>query len=131
MLKIENSSTATFSYTLDGLKMTPKLRYLVSGASGYIGMHVVDELLKRGHNVRATVRNLKHKEKTIALKRLGPVELVEADLLDIEAWDRAVQNVDVIIHLAFSAVNPESDDDENAIIQTAVQGSKLISFFHN
>lgn len=93
-------------------------KYLVTGASGYIGMHVVERLLKEGHQVRATVRNMKHKDKVSALKKLGSIEIVEADLQDsAEIWSRALKNIDVVIHLA-QPVN----SDESAVIRLAVEG---------
>lgn len=36
---------------------------LVSGASGYVGAHVVENLLNRGYIVRGTVRSTSNKEK--------------------------------------------------------------------
>lgn len=38
-------------------------KVLVSGATGYIGSHVISELLKRGYQVVGTVRSLANKEK--------------------------------------------------------------------
>jgi len=35
------------------------------GASGYIALHVIDQLLKEGHKVRGTVRSLKGKKSKI------------------------------------------------------------------
>ena len=40
-----------------------KKQVLVTGASGYIGSHLVSEFLKQGHDVRATVRNVEDQEK--------------------------------------------------------------------
>lgn len=98
--------------------MPSETRYLVTGASSYIGMHVVEQLLGQGHHVRASIRNLKHKEKVNALKKLGGlVEVIEADLSDPEAWHRAVHDIDVVIHLAFNITV-----DEDSIVQTAIDG---------
>ena len=55
-------------------------KYLVTGASGYIAIHVINLLLKEGHSVRGTIRSLNDKEKVDGLKKLGPIELVEANL---------------------------------------------------
>lgn len=96
------------------------MRYLVTGASGFIGMHVVEQLLNQGHEVRACVRNLKHKEKVSALNKLGSVEVVEADLTDPEVWHRVMKDIDVIIHLAIAI--DYSSLEENNIITTAIQG---------
>ena len=100
-------------------------KYLVTGASGYIAMHVIDQLLKQGHSVRGTIRNLNDKEKVDALKKLGPIELVEADLENTESWKRAVKGVEIVLHIA----TPTTDSftmDENVAIKMAVDGKTLI-----
>ena len=66
---------------------------LVTGASGYIGSHVVQQLLAEGRRVRGTVRSLQNREKVEALRALvpnsrHPLELVEAELNEDEGWDR-------------------------------------------
>lgn len=101
-------------------------KYLVTGASGYIAMHVVDQLLKQGHQVRGTIRSLKDQEKVESLKRLGPIELVEANLLDDESLRRAVRGVNVVMHVASPISNAFSMSEEE-IVKEAVQG-KLIDF---
>ena len=104
------------------LKKNTKMvqKYLVTGASGYIAMHVIDQLLKEGHSVRGTIRSLNDKEKVDALKKLGPVELVEADLENAESWKRAVKGIDIILHVASPV--PIEFMEEKDIIKQAVDG---------
>ncbi|MFV2000868.1 MAG: GDP-mannose 4,6-dehydratase [Acidimicrobiia bacterium] len=56
----------------------------VTGATGYIGAHLVERLLAQGHGVRGTVRNGESSNAT-ALQELPHaaerLELVHADLL--------------------------------------------------
>ena len=68
-------------------------RVLVTGASGYLAMHVVKQLLDSGeYIVRGTVRSLANEIKVKPLKELSsendkfPLELVEADLTKKETW---------------------------------------------
>jgi nucleoside-diphosphate-sugar epimerase len=66
---------------------------LVTGASGYVATHCVQQLLEQGYSVRGTVRSLKNEAKVKPLRDLknaqGLLELVEADLLDgPEKWVR-------------------------------------------
>ena len=96
-------------------------KYLVTGASGYIAMHVIDQLLKEGHFVRGTIRSLNDKEKVDAIKKLGPVELVEASLEDAESWKKAVKGIDVVLHVA-SPVNIGKVLGETDTIKQAVDG---------
>ena len=69
----------------------------VTGASGFVGRHVVRELRSRGHDVRALVRDpSKGRE---VLGREDGLELVEGDILDADALDRLLAGADVLIHL--------------------------------
>jgi nucleoside-diphosphate-sugar epimerase len=88
---------------------------LVTGATGYIGSHVVEELLAAGYKVRGTSRS---KDKAAYLPDLmdekfgkGNLEIVEVpDMIAGDAYTDAVKGVSGIVHLAsivtFSA-NPE------------------------
>ena len=54
---------------------------LVTGAAGFIGSHVVRELLELGHSVRGTVRNPANAEFLKALPGSERLEIVQMDLL--------------------------------------------------
>lgn len=72
------------------------MKALVTGASGFIGSHLVDGLIREGHEVTALVR------KTSRLHWLEnkPVELVTGDVLHRDSLTDAVKNQDVIFHVA-------------------------------
>ncbi len=72
------------------------MKALVTGASGFTGGYLVDNLLEHGYNVRALVRPTSQIDD---LKK-KPVELVFGDLLDYQKVDKAVEGVDVVYHLA-------------------------------
>ena len=67
------------------------------------------------------IPSLNDKEKVDALKKLGPIELVEADLEDAESWKKAVKRIDVVLHVA-SPVNIGKVLDETETIKQAVNG---------
>lgn len=70
------------------------VKSLVTGANGFLGLYVVEQLLARGDQVRVFSRSA-----SAELKRLG-VEIVQADLRDREAVMTACQDVDVVFHVA-------------------------------
>ncbi len=101
------------------------VRVLVTGASGYIAMHIVDQFLKEGHIVRGTVRSLADTSKVEPIEKLAagakhPLELVEAELLDSASWERAVKDCDVVVHAATPVTFSQNEDE---VIKPAVQGT--------
>ncbi len=109
--------------------MTKKL-VLVTGASGYIGSHIVRELLSRGYDVRATVRNGDDHEKighllSLASESKGQLEIIEADLTNLGAFDSAIESCEWVCHNA-TAVLMTADDPQKEILDPAVEGTKNI-----
>ena len=68
---------------------------LVTGGSGYVGGHVVRALREQDRPVRCLVRDPR---KAAKLRELG-CELVEGDITDPADVRRAVEGVDVVVHL--------------------------------
>lgn len=67
---------------------------LVTGATGFLGLYLVEQLVARGDHVRAFCRR-----PTDNLTRLG-VEVVTADIRDAAAVSQACQGIDVVFHTA-------------------------------
>ena len=66
---------------------------LVTGATGYIASHIIQQLQQDGQRVRATVRSTEDEEKLKPIKELAPeathpLEIVEADLTKPDTWER-------------------------------------------
>lgn len=70
-------------------------RILVTGASGFIGRHVVEHALRRGYEVVALVRN----RRTYQAPE-GAVAVVEGDVRDPEGLRSAMRGIDAVMHLA-------------------------------
>jgi nucleoside-diphosphate-sugar epimerase len=70
------------------------MRYLVTGATGFVGSHIVDRLRDRGDAVRALVRQPRAAED---LRKRG-VEVWSGDLSTAADLRAAVDGVDVVIH---------------------------------
>jgi nucleoside-diphosphate-sugar epimerase len=73
-------------------------KVLITGATGFVGSHVVERLVDLGIPVRALVRAASMSR---ALEERG-AEIVTGGLGDAEALGRAVHGVDVVLHLAAS-----------------------------
>jgi len=100
---------------------------LVTGASGYVATHVIQQLQEKGYKVRGTVRSLKREDKVKPLYDLcpdasHPLELVEAELLKEEGWAAAVQGCTYVMHVASPFPN-EAPSNEDEVIKPAVDGT--------
>ncbi|RUP45663.1 NAD-dependent epimerase/dehydratase [Jimgerdemannia flammicorona] len=99
----------------------------VTGASGYIASHIVEQLLTTTtHTVRGSVRNLKDAAKTAHLTSLPHaaerLQLVEADLTTDGAFNQAFQGCDAVIHTASPYVLNVKDPQRD-LVDPAEQGT--------
>lgn len=73
------------------------MKILVTGATGFLGSHVVEQLLQQGFRVKCLIRT--HSDISF-LKMLQSIEFFTAELHDINALCHAMSDVDAIIHCA-------------------------------
>ncbi|CAM2066665.1 Aldehyde reductase [Sulfidibacter corallicola] len=100
---------------------------LVTGVSGYIGLHCAAELLRAGYRVRGSVRSLKKEKEvreTMASANVDATKLdfVELDLTKDTGWAEANEGCDYVLHVAspFTLANPKHEDE---MIIPAVEGT--------
>ena len=78
---------------------------VVTGASGYVGSHTVDALVRRGYQVRACVTDRRSADKTTHLLAMntaghaGSVELFEANLLLDGSYDQPFAGCSAVLHV--------------------------------
>lgn len=96
--------------------------YLVTGGAGFIGSHVVDELVRRGERVRA-IDNFSTGKRSNIAHNLEGIELVEGDLTDLDTARRAIDGVDYALHLAAIPSVPRSVADPLTSNQANVTGT--------
>src|SRR6476660_7836411 len=95
--------------------------YLVSGGAGFIGSHLVEELVRRGERVRVVDNLSTGKRQNIA--HLTSVEFVEGDLADPLVAQRAVAGIDYVLHQAAIPSVPKSVKDPVTSNRANIDGS--------
>ena len=95
--------------------------YLVTGGAGFIGSHLAEALIGRGHVVRV-VDNLAA-GKRANLEHLPAVEFIEGDIADMPTAVRAVQGMDYVLHQAAIPSVPRSVKDPISSNRANVTGT--------
>ena len=72
------------------------MNMLVTGAAGFIGYHLTEELVRQGHRVRGLI--LPHEDDE-ALAELG-VEIFRGDLTRPDTLEGVAEGIDIVFHLA-------------------------------
>lgn len=100
---------------------------LVTGAGGFIGSHLTEALVRAGAKVRAFLRyNSSSGRGNLALLPpdiLDNVEIVQGDILNFDAVNRAVKGCDVVFHLAALVGIPYSYKNTREVVETNILGT--------
>ncbi len=91
----------------------------MTGGSGFVGSHIILQLLNEGHAVRTTVRSLNREDSVRAMLKDAGVEsgqrlaFCAADLEHDDGWAEAVAGCDYVIHVAspMPAAAPKNEDE--------------------
>jgi nucleoside-diphosphate-sugar epimerase len=104
-------------------------KVLVTGISGFLGSHIAAEGLRRGYQIRGSIRDKSKKQQVdeLFLKQgfTQLPELAEANLLEEGGWAHAVAGCDGIMHVA-SPFILGLPAHENDLIRPAVEGVKNV-----
>src|SRR5918993_90037 len=84
-------------------------KYLVTGGAGFIGSHLSEELVRRGHTARVADSLITGKRSN--LDHVTGVELLEGDLADESFARRAVDGMQYVLHQAAIPSVPRSVKD--------------------
>lgn len=98
------------------------MRALITGGGGFIGSHLVDELLNHGHEVRI-FDNFSTGDRRNLLHVAGEVEIVEGDLRSFERAMTAARDCEIIFHLAALPSVPRSVQDPLTTSEVNVTGT--------
>ncbi len=99
---------------------------LVTGVTGYLGAEIAKQLLVAGYRVRGTTRDVARAHTAGYVSSIpgaeDRLELIEADLLDANAFDDAIVGCEYVMHVASPYVL-DVDDAQRDLVDPAVTGT--------
>lgn len=102
-------------------------KVLVTGADGFIGSHLVEELVKDGYDVKAfTLYNSFNTWgwlDTLPKKTLGKIDVFTGDIRDPNAVHTAMEGMDAVLHLAALIAIPFSYYAPDTYVDTNIKGT--------
>jgi nucleoside-diphosphate-sugar epimerase len=102
-------------------------KVLVTGGTGFVGVHCILQLLQKNYTVKTTVRNLNRKKEVIEMLTVGGINsfdnlsFIAADLTKDDNWGEAVKDCTYVLHVA-SPIGLAAPKNENEMIKPAVEG---------
>ena len=104
-----------------------KNKILVTGSDGFIGSHLVEELLKNGHAVKAFVMYNSFNSwgwlDTFPKDVLSEIEIFSGDVRDPNGVREAIKDVNEIFHLAALIAIPYSYHSPDSYVDTNIKGT--------
>jgi UDP-glucose 4-epimerase len=84
------------------------MHFLVTGGAGFIGSHIVEHLLREGHQVRVLDNFTTGKRDNLAFAKRSELEIIEDDIRDAASVEQAMRNMDGVFHEAALVSVPKS-----------------------
>ncbi|MBS3140756.1 SDR family oxidoreductase [Candidatus Woesearchaeota archaeon] len=97
------------------------MKVLVTGGNGYLGWHVVNELLSKGHNVKILDLNL------YDFHIRDDLDFIKGDVRNLDDVKKAVLGMDSIIHLAALSNDPICNLTSDLAIEINYNGTKNVA----
>lgn len=107
-------------------KIVKTFPVLVVGGAGYIGYHIVQQLLKKGYRVRVFDTFYYDKHVFDDIPKSMPLEIIRGDITDIYQLNLALQNIQAVIHLAGLVGDPSCAIDDNLTRHINVSSTRLL-----
>ncbi|KAI9873719.1 MAG: methylglyoxal reductase (NADPH-dependent) gre2 [Pleopsidium flavum] len=128
MDSIKSTAQQVMNQVTNGTQSHSGETILVTGASGFVAAHVLNDLLDQGYKVRGTVRSEESANKVRKTHAKYGDKLSFAIVKDVAApgsFDEAVKGVDGVIHTA-SPFQTQVENNERDLLNPAIHGTREI-----
>lgn len=98
------------------------MHVFVTGATGWIGTAIVDELLSAGHHVTGLARSMKKAEHLVA----AGGKVIQASLDELDILREAASAADAVVHTAFNHDFIQSANGFSKFLESAAQDERVI-----
>ena len=103
------------------------MKVLVTGADGFIGSHLVERLLEKGHEVKAFVYYNSFNNwgwlDTFPKEKLEQIEIFQGDIRDPNGVREAMKGIEEVFHLAALIAIPFSYHSPDSYVDTNIKGT--------
>ena len=102
-----------------------KTRVLVTGADGFIGSHVAKELVNRGAEVTAIVRDIKKQSNIDVLGIKNKINIIHGDLISFEDCERCFNEYEIefCFHIAAQAIVGPANRSPLSTFESNIKGT--------
>ncbi len=102
-------------------------KVLITGAGGFIGSHLTEDLVKAGASVRVFIRynsrNGRGNLEDLEQRELEEIEIIAGDLRDADVIERSVKGCNAVFHLGALVGIPYSYKNPREVIETNILGT--------
>lgn len=104
-----------------------KKQVLITGAGGFIGSHLTEDLVERGANIKAFIKYNSRNDwgllELLQRNKLDQIEVIMGDLRDADAIRNVTKDIDIIFHLGSIIAIPYSYIHPRETIETNIIGT--------
>lgn len=103
------------------------MKILITGAGGWLGSELTENILKEGNFVRAFVLFTSTRLNELKNKYVDKLEIIEGDICDDQLVNESLKDIDIVYHLAAKVHSlPKNKKDEEDFFKINTEGSKIL-----
>jgi uncharacterized protein (TIGR01777 family) len=104
------------------------MRIVITGGTGFVGTHLVEQCMARGYGVTLLVRNLSSAQRRFPPAFFPSLQLVAYTPLQLGAWQECLNGADALVNLAGATIAGRrwTDKVKREIVSSRVDTTKVL-----